>query len=638
MTINPAAPQHRMLPSLAAGLLALLLSLACLQADAAMPPSKARALPGPGYQLLFEDNFDGALPDERKWHYRIGERTGLNIDGFNTRASVTLQDGHLVIKNNVEQIDGKTRNTGGGLITNDLFGYGYYEVRVKPFMGGRGLHSAFWQRGEADAGNDYRNLIFEIDSFEIDAPYPHSTNNLYVVPNSLGRKEAPWPHRANMPVELDKDGWMVDAYDYAPDGITFYDNGKVVAHTAYPQDFPELVAQQNVWLTALNGVGKVDRDKQPGYTHFDYFRYYARDYPGHTILPNGTFEYNRTQVPLQLPIAWREAGDTQASMVSATADARAGQYVLRHGGQSAFAVRTFQTLQHILDGKYDLSLWVRTSPQVKTAVVSVDSGPGTTKVAIEPAREWTRLQLRGVAVRGNSATISLETAGLAGQWVEFDEVTFMKPGGKPAVAAPAYRPDVDPLWRLFDRAPQSFSGDDTFYFFDRNLGLGEAMTASLVVQADLLQDAVPMMRAGRTGKEGWAIGLDARGGAYCQVGSAGDHLKIAAPAAYKAGQPVMLTCVYERGTISLYVDGMRRAQQTTSEYGTRDEKAAGRLGATAAWYDAVGDVTAHAVPEDGAKRARNFNGSLSRVAIYNRTLSEAEIAAMAAARAKPTRR
>jgi len=71
-----------------------------------------------------------------------------------------------------------------------------------------------------------------------------------------------------------------------PDGVIFYDQGKIVARA----DFPDLVARQNVWLTALNGVGKVDADKQPGETRFDHSRFYARDYPGATLLANGGFE------------------------------------------------------------------------------------------------------------------------------------------------------------------------------------------------------------------------------------------------------------------------------------------------------------------------------------------------------------
>ena len=51
------------------------------------------------------------------------------------------------------------------------------------------------------------------------------------------------------------DGWWIDAYEYTPDGVVFYDQGREVARA----DFLDLVAAQNVWLTALNGVGTAQK-------------------------------------------------------------------------------------------------------------------------------------------------------------------------------------------------------------------------------------------------------------------------------------------------------------------------------------------------------------------------------------------
>lgn len=607
---------------------ALLIGLACLQSTAATPKKPSTTLPGPDYELLFEDNFDSAEPDETKWLYRLGERTGLNIDGLNKRSSVSQRNGLLVIENKVTAIDGKVRNIGGGLISKKLFGYGYYEVRAKPFLGGRGVHSAFWQRGESDISAGYSNTIFEIDGFEIDSPRLHSTNNLYVIPNSLGRKESPWPHRGNRPVEVDKNGWLYDAYDYAPTGITFYDNGKAVGHASFPMDFPDLVAQQNVWLTALNGVGSVDRDK-PGETFFDYFRFYARDYPGYNILPNGTFEYNRTQVSLQIPVAWRESGDVAASFVKQVDDPHTGKYVLHHGARKSFSVTTKQSLENIRNGQYDVAAWTRTSAGFNGSKLRVQSGPNSVVLPIPPASTWTLLKMSGFQLTNNGATLSIESNGNAGEWVEVDDITVMKPRTGPTLPdVAAYNPAVDPVWRLFEERPMPFTGDDTFYFFDRNLGLGDAMTATVVVNAAKLQETLPIMRAGRTGKDGWAIGLGAQGKVYCLIGSTGDHIKVSASNGYRAGEPVMLTCVNDKGNVTLYVNGIEAAKTYTSEYGTRDEKAAGRLGATGAWYDAVGDVTGSATPATNSD-SRNFIGSLYGVSIYNRAMSAREIKAVA---------
>lgn len=138
-----------------------------------------------------------------------------------------------------------------------------------------------------------------------------AANNLYV---HLGNKEqtyVPWPHRASVKFTTDKDGWWVDAYEYTPEGITFYDNGKIVAQC----EWPELNAAQQVWLSTLNGCGKVEKNKQPGYSAFDYFRYYTKDYPGVNRLPNGNFEFNQDLSDPYIPKCWKVEGTPKAIKV-----------------------------------------------------------------------------------------------------------------------------------------------------------------------------------------------------------------------------------------------------------------------------------------------------------------------------------
>lgn len=262
---------------------------------AAQPPA------GKGYQLLFEDNFDGDSVNTAHWHFREGRRTaGTYINGLNFKENVRVRDGILYMDCRTEQIDGKKEYTGGGIISNANFGYGYYECKSRPFMEGRGVHTSFWQFGGA-----YPNsMVFEIDSYEIDSKSYGAANNLYV---NLGNKEqtrVPWPHRASIKFTTDQDGWWVDAYEYTPEGITFYDNGKIVAQC----EWPELNAAQQVWLSTLNGCGKVEEDKQPGYSAFDYFRYYTKDYPGVNRLPNGNFEFNQDLSDPYIPKCWKVEG------------------------------------------------------------------------------------------------------------------------------------------------------------------------------------------------------------------------------------------------------------------------------------------------------------------------------------------
>lgn len=575
--------------------------------------------PGAGYELMFADEFNGDRVDLSVWDPRVGERTGPGIDSFNRAEDVWLEKGDLVIRASTGVVDGKKRHFGGGLISKRGFGYGYYVVRSKPAMAGAGVHSAFWQRGLSTGS--YKNVIFEIDSYEIDSPLKIATNNLFVDPNGYGFKSMPWPYRSNIPVELDRDGWFVDAFEYAPDGITFYDNGKVVAVARYPKDFPDLVAQQNIWLTALNGVGRVDEATQPDYTRFDYFRYYAKDYPGHNLLPNGTFEYNRDQVPLQLPVAWKEEGSVTASAVVKGA-ARGASY-LRHSAQAAFEVRTLQPLYYLRNGKYKLSFGYRTSARIESANVVIASGGRNFAVALKPSTEWKMITLRDIDVTDHSPVVTLHTRGLGGQFVDFDNVEFFKPVRGRRPETPIFDVAKEPLWEIFTDAPMRFTGDEKFFFFDRTLGYGDAVTAQIELRAASLQNAMPMLRAPRSGRDGWAIGVTADGGAYCLKGSLTDHYKLASAAAYRPGRAVTITCSYEAGTVSMRVDGRTVARASAPGYGTSDKTAAGRLGATVARYDTTGDVTVmsdHASPTD--KSLTNFRGDIANVKVWNRTVAE----------------
>lgn len=581
------------------------------------------APPAPDYELLFADEFDGSRVNERDWNFRLGPRTGTGIDGLNLARNVRVADDHLIIVAKQETVDGRPANTGGGLISKHRFGYGYYECRSQPFMAGRGVHTAFWQRGLGGLEN---NSIFEIDSYELDSTQKMACNNLYVDVSTKGYLELAWPHRAQVPLQLPPDGWWIDAYEYTPDGVVFYDQGKVVARA----DFPDLVAAQNVWLTALNGVGKVDADKQPGETRFDYFRYHARDYPGANLLGNGGFEYNQDKVDLQRPVAWREEGDVAASRV-VRGGAAHGDFKLRHEGDRAYAVTTAQTLEFIRNGDYELCARVRRGGKQTAARVRVFDFGGTAVSAEIPVTDaWTELWIPRVAVSNHGVTIAITSAGGAGDWLEVDEVQFMKPplpGQRPRPSRSFAFRDGDPIWQIAQREPIAFSGDEKFYFFGRNCGLGVAMTVSFVLQPVKLSSTFPIARLPKTGDTGWGVGLTETGDIFFRVGSHANHRDVRAPAACRVGTATRVACVFDRGTALVYVDGVLRQRVDGLKVSPQDTTAPGRLGANSGLYDAVGDVTLTAdAPPPKAQRFQNYAGTLGDIRVYNRALSAQEIA------------
>lgn len=583
------------------------------------------AVPSPDYELLFAEEFDGTRLDETRWRYRVGERGGMNMfRSLNRAENVSVSGGHLRIAVRQEEIGGQQVNTGGGIISKHQFGYGYYECRSTPFMRGHGVHSAFWQAGGMPGKV---NSIFEIDAYEIDSKVRMACHNLYVHISPKPYKEVPWVHRANVPVALDADGSYLCAYEYTAHGVIFYSQGVVVAKA----EWTELTAAQCLWLTALNGVGKVDG--QPGESTFDYVRYYAKDWPGVNLLPNGSFEYNQDKTNPLRPVAWdQQATDGRSGQVL-EGDAARDRYRLRHGlDDRAHTTRTAQTLEFLRNGDYELTAQVRVHGDLTSARIVVSGHGGESIIREAPrATTWTQVHLPRIPLRKNGVTIALESAGAAGSWIEFDDVRFQKPapaGQSPT--QPAFQLIGDPIWRLAEREPLTFTGDPKFYFFDRNVGCGDAISVVFTMTPDVRANTMPIARAPKTGTAGWAVQLTEQGQVVLRIGSSATQDVLVADAQYVAGKPMTVACIVERGTARIAIDGKVLASRSGLTCTTTDTTAAGRLGNVSNVFDAVGDVMVQSAPgadpiTGAIPRYKAYRGQLAQVRVYNRALSETEL-------------
>ncbi len=585
-----------------------IVSLAAAESLHAAPPE------GKGYELVYAEEFDGDQVNEKDWYFRVGARkSGTYINGLNRKENVYVRDGKLHVVARQEMIDGKLENTGGGIISLRDFGYGYYECLSRPFMAGRGVHSSFWQAGSRRPNNH----IFEIDSYEVDSKSWMGCNNLYV---HLGQKERrlPWVHRAHVPFAMNEQGWFLDAYEYTPEGVVFYDNGVVVARA----EWPELTAQQAVWLTALNGCGGVEAEHLPGESVFEYFRFYARDYPGVNLLPNGSFEYNQDKISPRNPVSWEVSGDKSAVQV-VRGDAARDDYKLRLGQKDWYSVQVAQPLYHLKNGNYMLTAKVRSSGGQRKAWIAV-SGYGKRRLVahIAPGREWTEVVIPEVEVTNHSVQVEIMVQGDGGEWLEIDDVCFMKPPveGLSVVKQP-FHLFGDAVWELASKEPVRFSGDRKFYFFDRFVGYGDAMTVRFTVEADEVANMTPLARIPKTGNAGWSVQLTSEGGVVFRIGSIENHTDVVAPNAYRAGTPVEITCVFDRGRAAVYADGRLLQSRTGIVQNTRDASAAGRLGTVGEAYEAVSEVIRETgLQQPESAKMKNFRGTLSKVAVYNKAL------------------
>ena len=586
-----------------------------LQQPNTVPPPAA--LPGQGYVLLYEENFAGDKLNLNDWQYRTGRRTGMGyMDGLNLEKNVYLKDSalHIILKH--EMVDGKWENTGGGIIGKHDFGYGYYETLSKPFMAGHGVHTSFWQRGSSNPNNN----IFEIDSYEIDSKTWVATNNLYVDLPYNGYASTPWPHRAQVPFTFQDGGWFLDAYEFTPEGVIFYDNGKIVAKAEYD----ELNARQVVWLTALNGVGKVDSTMLPGESIFKYFRYYGKDYPGYSILPNGDFEFNKDKKDPFKPLCWVVKG-TEGSVRLAEGNVAAGKYKLVIGSGQQHAAKISQTLTHIMNGVYEFSVSVRSSGGQDSAHIILE-GNGSKRIVIpiKANTKWNRVRIPALNVSNNRIAITIEAKGSPNQWLEIDDIRFLKPlpqGEK--LPEKAKDPEaVSPMWKLAIKEPIRFAGDQKFYFFDRNVGYGDSITIQFDLVADALANMTPIARIPKKGMAGWSVQTTGSGGLIFRIGSLESHHDVIAEGVYLPGQKVFVSLTFQSGIASIYKDGKLIKRENVVNFHTKDATAAGRVGTVGKEFEAIGDVVVQMEgnADKDTSTMKNFRGTLQNLRIFNTVL------------------
>ena len=585
--------------------------------DSAPEASTTSKLPGKGFQLLFEDHFVGNTLNERDWQYRTGRRTGMGyMDGLNLKENVFVKDSALHIAVRHELIDGKWENTGGGIISKHNFGYGYYESLSKPFMEGHGVHTSFWQRGGANPNNN----IFEIDSYEIDSKTWVATNNLYVDIPYNGHRYTPWPHRAQVPFKFQQDGWFHDAYEFSPEGVIFYDNGQIVAKAEYK----DLNAHQVVWLTALNGVGKVDSTQLPGESIFKYFRYYGKDYPGHSILPNGNFEYNQQKTDPFKPLCWEVQGTPEAVKLTLGNAAR-GDYKLSVGEGKKHDVKLVQSLEYIMNGEYVFTAMVRSSVGHRGSSIIIE-GLGNKNIVypLKPNEGWKKITIPKVLVNENKITISIVSKGDASDWLQIDDLQLMKPLGKGESIKEEQAPEsILPMWHLAKKDPIQFTGDQKFYFFDRNVGYGDSISVLFDLTADIYANMTPIARIPKQGNSGWSVQTTVSGGLIFRIGSVEQHHDVFVDHVYEPGKTVSFALVFENGNASIFKNGLLLKKEFVGAFNTKDATAAGRVGTVGKEFEAVGEVVMQVGKEEKESSAmKNFRGRLQHIRIYNKIVTQ----------------
>jgi beta-glucanase (GH16 family) len=242
--------------------LLLLLTLASPAAAVAGPPS--------GYKLAWSDNFNGTSLDQAKWTYR----TDSKLLSTQTPANVSVRNGDLVIALR-KQDAGGMHYTGGGIISRQVFHYGYFEARLK-IVAGSGWHSSFWLMGYNGVDTKGNKATLEMDIIENESQDLHSyttTTHRWVPPHiARGHKTVSTP-------DLSKN-FHVFGCEYAPNVVRYFFDGKLVQTvdlTGLPQ------GDVNIWLTSIAQAMGLAHDvgtrALPGRMIVDWVRYYKRESP-----------------------------------------------------------------------------------------------------------------------------------------------------------------------------------------------------------------------------------------------------------------------------------------------------------------------------------------------------------------------
>lgn len=220
-----------------------------------------------GYELIWSDEFDGELVDQSRWLHRTNAREDYHIA---LPRNVRLDEGLLKISQVKEKYEGYSF-TGGGVISQRTFRYGYFETRAK-LSCTQGWHEAFWTTSVKNFPDPRvtSEPNIEIDVFEHYGTFDQHRFTYGVIE---------WfPLKGNLAREYretDRDlaaTFNVWAVEVTPDYLSFFFNGEVI-HTIPMAGVPQ--NDFHIWLSVI--ATSREADPAGGETAFDYLRAYEID-------------------------------------------------------------------------------------------------------------------------------------------------------------------------------------------------------------------------------------------------------------------------------------------------------------------------------------------------------------------------
>jgi len=405
-----------------------------------------------GYKLVYRDEFNDNSLNTKDWYYRASLKPRMG--GYNQKknVSVTTEDGIGMQKIAFTKEDlfnnGKKVAVGGGTISTTTFGYGYYEARIKFYNKSRGFHQSFWNYGMVNwPGQDSRyredaahdrvpcsNQAIELDGIELDSALNIAWVNFHW--------HIPGPRQPNVGSKkvtrvdsyIDTDKWVVVGFEWLPDAVVYYIDGVERFRYKYRAGDPRYTPSE-IWLTGLATAKAFGRDGKlaPGAAmRVDYFRFYTKLFGANYVGNRGMEAQQEASATVNSWIAddgiYNNAKSDQVDLAISNSKekAYAGKAYMRHRGKTkAKPITSRMRLDHIANGTYTFSAWVKHSGGMNECRMHVWSHGGKEiSQNIPVLRKWTQIKIDNIKVTSNEIDLGFTTQGPDGKWLYVDEVKF----------------------------------------------------------------------------------------------------------------------------------------------------------------------------------------------------------------------
>lgn len=406
---------------------------AALAAACLLPASALADPPIPGgmtvnpWTLVFEDTFDGTAVDTTKWGYRGDIHTNpannTTPQSWQVPGNVSLDGaGNLKIALTTSSDPTKAPFSGGGLISQRKFRYGYYETRAS-LNKGSGWHSAFWMM-DWDIANQVPTPTrsTEIDGFEVDSvaatsPLNNIRNNIITWVRNSNTTASFYKTTGVHNSGLDLTAFHTYGVLWTEAGVTYYIDGSPVNYVngspaasgfqAYPPS-AYMHDMVSIWLSTIaysSGTPVVDPTDNA--TLWDYVRYWQSDYyvdnsstsyatGGPTGGPDGTYA--------ETAGTWAASGLTGWTSANPTRYAACGV-----AGATATWTPNLQVA-----GNYEIFAWnvvySSSDTNARYDVLGVGSVPATFVNGSTGSSGWVSLGTYALA-QGTSASVQLTSSG-----------------------------------------------------------------------------------------------------------------------------------------------------------------------------------------------------------------------------------